>query len=76
MIVYMNICGTHLSLKKCLTNVQVGQNFLIQLDPCNLNFCNSKDHLNRTNSSVPSEFTSKALQENTLIRTHIIRKTT
>ena len=43
---------------------QVGQNFVIQLKPSNSNFCNSENHLNRTNSSVPSEFTSKPLQEN------------
>ena len=36
----------------------------IQLNSCNSNSCNSKDHLNRTNSSVLSEFTSKPLQEN------------
>ena len=42
---------------------QVGESFVIQLNPCNSNFCNSKNHLNRTNSSVPSKFTSKALQE-------------
>ena len=62
------MCGTHLKLKKCQTYatcwLQVGQNFVIELNPCNSNFCNSKDHLNRTNSSVPSEFTSKPLQEN------------
>ena len=36
----------------------------MQLNSCNSNSCNSKDHLNRTNSSVPSEFTSKPSQEN------------
>ena len=36
---------------------------IIQLNPCNSNSCNSEDHLNWTNFSVPSEFTSKALQE-------------
>ena len=35
----------------------------IQLNSCNSNSCNSKDHLNRTNSLVPLEFTSKLLQE-------------
>ena len=39
-------------------------NFKLQLNSCNSNSCNSKDHLNQTNSSVPSEFTSKLLQEN------------
>ena len=36
----------------------------LQLDSCNSNSCNSRDHLNRTNFSVPSEFTNKPLQEN------------
>ena len=36
----------------------------IQFNSCNSNSYNSKEHLNRTNSSVPSEFTSKPLQEN------------
>ena len=35
----------------------------LQLNSCNSNSCNSKDHLNRTNSLVPTEFTSKHLQE-------------
>ena len=38
--------------------------FNMQLNSCNSNSCNSKDHLNWTTSSVPSEFTSKPLQEN------------
>ena len=38
--------------------------YVIQLNPCNSNSCDSKDHLNRTNSSVHLEFTSKLLQEN------------
>ena len=36
----------------------------VQLNSCNSNSCNSKDNLNRTNSSDPSKFTSKPLQEN------------
>ena len=36
----------------------------LQLNSCNLNSCNSKDHLNRTNSLVATEFTSKTLQGN------------
>ena len=36
----------------------------IQLNSCISNSCNSKNHLNRTNSSVLSEFNSKPLQEN------------
>ena len=39
----------------------------IQLNSCNLNSCNSKNHLNRTNSSVLSEFIRKPLQENSFI---------
>ena len=34
------------------------------MNSCNSNSCNLKDHLNRTNSLVPSKFTSKPLQEN------------
>ena len=37
---------------------------LLQLNSCNSNSCNLKNHLNRTNSLVLSEFTSKPLQEN------------
>ena len=36
----------------------------LQLNSCNSNSCNSKGQLNRANSSVPPEFTSKPLQEN------------
>ena len=35
-----------------------------QLNSCNSSCCNSKDHLNQTNSLVLSEFSSKPLQEN------------
>ena len=37
---------------------------VVQLNLCNSNCRNSKDHLTGTNSSVPSEFASKPLQEN------------
>ena len=37
---------------------------LLQLNSCNSNSCNLKNHLNRKNSLVLSEFTSKPLQEN------------
>ena len=40
------------------------QYLVIQFNSCNSNPCNLKDHLNWTNSSVPSKFTSKPLQEN------------
>ena len=36
----------------------------MQLNSCHSNSSNLKDHLIRTNSSVPSEFTSKLSQEN------------
>ena len=36
----------------------------VQLNSCNSNSFNSKDHLNRTNYLVPSKFTRKPLQEN------------
>ena len=36
----------------------------VQLNSCNSNSYNLKDHLNQTNSSVLSEFTSKPVQEN------------
>ena len=51
----------------------------IQLNSCNSNCYNSKDHLNRTNSLVLSEFTSKPLQENSFhsnshySKNHLIR---
>ena len=32
----------------------------IQLNSCNSNSYNSNNHVNRTNSSVPSDFTSKS----------------
>ena len=35
----------------------------IKLNSCNSNSWNSKDHLNRTNSLVPSQFISKPLKE-------------
>ena len=38
--------------------------FLIRLNSLNSNSCNSKGHLIRTNSLVPSEFSNKPLQEN------------
>ena len=52
----------------CLDLPLLHSNFLtgvnsLQLNSSNSNSCNSKDHLNRTNSSVHSEFASKILQE-------------
>ena len=56
---------TIMHIAHCLVQYwQIFSSFYIQLNPCNSNSYNSKDHLNRTNSSVPSEFTSKPLQEN------------
>ena len=56
---------TIMHIAHCLVQYwQIFSSFYIQLNPCNSNSYNSKDHLNRTNSSVPSEFTSNPLQEN------------
>ena len=38
--------------------------FHIQLNSCSSNSCNSKDHLNRTNSLVPSEYTLATWKKN------------
>ena len=51
----------NISLKLFMAPLEIIE---LQLNSCNSNSYNSKDHLNRTNSSVPSEFTSKPLQEN------------
>ena len=63
----LSILGTG----KTLATFQVSGNIslsldelIIQLNSCNSNSRNSKDHLNGTNSSVPSEFTGTPLQEN------------
>ena len=60
---YSPVSGRNLQL--CLYTAEYAY-FMqcIQLNSCNSNSCNSKNHLNRTNSLVLSEFTSKPLQEN------------
>ena len=45
---------------------------VIPLNSCNSNSCNSKDHLSRTNSLVPSEFSSKPIQENNYKTAYVI----
>ena len=46
-----------------MTGTLVVKGLNIQLNPCNSNSYNSKNHQNRRNSLVPSEFASKPLKE-------------
>ena len=59
------VCAQICSVKDNSNSVLlVTLKFVLQLNSCNSNSYNSKNHLNRKNSSVLSEFNSNPLQEN------------